>query len=586
MNSWLKKYLVAAVLVCVAACFLVGPIQEYRESQHLETSRNRLKQIGIALHAYHKEYRAFPPAVVLGPDGKIWHSWRVLLLPFLGEDDLAAQYRFDEPWNGPSNRRLINACPDVFVLPSSEARGGYPNACAVIGKQTNWPAQQPMRVRDIKRGSSNTIHVVEMSPIREWTNPHDLMASDFVRAHRKEGRARLVLLGDGTVREIGADCPHNILSNLLTPNGATHTFKGNDWPELLVADGPAAGAARPAVDSTRLKRTSVLASWNEQFKAHNNAVWCAAFQLCWDSLKSKATGDVEASTKVPLIEQLNASPFDPGCLDPGSYEVSAGSADSQSTAALQQRLNKRIPELKVELRATDSVPSLRLFSTLRKEIRYCDELSRFETPLKFACDSSTKAVKSFGHKPLTGEWMVLKDTVTVADYVSDDDFIVVLHTAGKRRDEIVLARIPAKKSLFETWKAAERRIRKPHPNRVYKSLRANERLEIPVIDFHVEHEFRELTGCMLTNARLSSTPLVKSAREIMRFRLDELGMDLIAAAELATLGSFGDEPEFDPERPRMLVFDQSFFVAAREQGAAQPYFLSWVANAEVMELFE
>ena len=45
-------------------------------------SINNLKQIGLAMHNFHDVHRHLPPAVIVGPDGKPWHSWRVLLLPF------------------------------------------------------------------------------------------------------------------------------------------------------------------------------------------------------------------------------------------------------------------------------------------------------------------------------------------------------------------------------------------------------------------------------------------------------------------------------------------------------------------------
>ena len=60
---------------------------------------NNLKQIGLAFHNYADAYRSFPPAVIYGPDGKPWHSWRVLLLPFLEQQPLYEQYDFSQPWD-------------------------------------------------------------------------------------------------------------------------------------------------------------------------------------------------------------------------------------------------------------------------------------------------------------------------------------------------------------------------------------------------------------------------------------------------------------------------------------------------------
>ena len=46
-------------------------------------SLDNLKAIAKALNKYSDDYKCYPPAFLVGADGKAWHSWRVLLLPFL-----------------------------------------------------------------------------------------------------------------------------------------------------------------------------------------------------------------------------------------------------------------------------------------------------------------------------------------------------------------------------------------------------------------------------------------------------------------------------------------------------------------------
>src|SRR5262245_2481223 len=45
-----------------------------------------LKQIGLALEQYRDTYRYFPPAYVADANGRPMHSWRVLILPYLGQE--------------------------------------------------------------------------------------------------------------------------------------------------------------------------------------------------------------------------------------------------------------------------------------------------------------------------------------------------------------------------------------------------------------------------------------------------------------------------------------------------------------------
>ncbi|MGY8768159.1 MAG: DUF1559 family PulG-like putative transporter [Pirellulales bacterium] len=81
-------------------------------------SQNNLKQIVFACHIYYETYQQFPPAYLANETGKPVHSWRVLILPYLGEEELYRQYRFDEPWDSEANVRVLIKMPSVFHNPS------------------------------------------------------------------------------------------------------------------------------------------------------------------------------------------------------------------------------------------------------------------------------------------------------------------------------------------------------------------------------------------------------------------------------------------------------------------------------------
>lgn len=78
-----------------------------------------LKEIAVAFHNYHAAYQRLPPAIVYGSDGKPWHSWRVLLLPFLQETALYSEYDFSVPWDDPKNEAVLEKIPKVYREPFS-----------------------------------------------------------------------------------------------------------------------------------------------------------------------------------------------------------------------------------------------------------------------------------------------------------------------------------------------------------------------------------------------------------------------------------------------------------------------------------
>jgi hypothetical protein len=55
---------------------------------------------------------------VCGPDGTPLLSWRVLVLPYLGQEELFAQFRLTEPWDSDHNVRLLDRMPSTYAPPA------------------------------------------------------------------------------------------------------------------------------------------------------------------------------------------------------------------------------------------------------------------------------------------------------------------------------------------------------------------------------------------------------------------------------------------------------------------------------------
>jgi hypothetical protein len=139
------------------------------------TCRNNLKQIALAIWRYGEAYGHLPPAYVCDENGRPMHSWRVLVLPYLEQQDVHACYNFNEPWDGPNNRKLIGFMPDVFRCPNSPKNSTTTDYVAIVGPHTAWPGSKPRSLKEITDGLSNTLMLVETADAGiPWMAPRDL----------------------------------------------------------------------------------------------------------------------------------------------------------------------------------------------------------------------------------------------------------------------------------------------------------------------------------------------------------------------------------------------------------------------------
>lgn len=164
-----------ALIACgLGVAFLAPALLNLKNQSQLSATETNLKLIAGAMQAYHDRWGSFPPAVTNGADGKPLHSWRVLLLPYLGRDDLYTQYNFREPWNSPNNQVLLRQMPEVFSAGAVTQAGTTPFV-VVTGDQTMFPLSTTTSRSDAAKGTQSTVLVVEsaMNPV-EWTSPTDL----------------------------------------------------------------------------------------------------------------------------------------------------------------------------------------------------------------------------------------------------------------------------------------------------------------------------------------------------------------------------------------------------------------------------
>jgi hypothetical protein len=198
-----------------------------------------MKHIALALHNYHDDHGAFPPASIVDDDGRPMHSWRVLILPYFEYQPLYTAYNLDEPWNGPNNRKLLSKIPEAYQCPSHHRSHGQFDTCyiAVTGKSTMWQDDRRTMSSDITDGLNMTVMLVEHHGLDiRWMEPRDLKFEQVSKQFGQNEDAqegphsiesffyrnsagRHVVLADGSVRFISDGVPTKSWNTVLTAAG-------------------------------------------------------------------------------------------------------------------------------------------------------------------------------------------------------------------------------------------------------------------------------------------------------------------------------------------------------------------------------
>ena len=203
-------FLPMLAIVGVVVAMILPAVQASREAARQVECRSNLQRIGLAFKRYHDEHGCFPPAYLADENGKPMHSWRVLILPQLGEESLYAEYDFDQPWDSPQNQALADLMPEVYDCPSDlDTWGAETSYMMLVGPGRISDGPGTAKMDEITDGEGRTIVLVETTEnVAYWMEPTDLEAegisfrvndpaSEGIQSNHSGGAH--VLFADGSV---------------------------------------------------------------------------------------------------------------------------------------------------------------------------------------------------------------------------------------------------------------------------------------------------------------------------------------------------------------------------------------------------
>ncbi|MDB2686992.1 DUF1559 domain-containing protein [Mariniblastus sp.] len=223
----------AAIGMPIMVGMLLPAVGSVRQAAMDTTSLNNLRQISLASLNHESAFMRMPSD---GPiDGNEDNfSWRVRILPFIEQNNLYDQIKFDEPWDSDHNKSVLAKTPDVFKSPGRDLpegmtvyRGfGGEKGLGVLGGKDGKGA----RIGSISDGTSNTILVAEVPDemATHWAKPGLLDVSEDVVKEMLKAKDLLVTFVDGSTHRIPATIEPKELLKLLGKNeGAIPNFDFN-----------------------------------------------------------------------------------------------------------------------------------------------------------------------------------------------------------------------------------------------------------------------------------------------------------------------------------------------------------------------
>ncbi len=140
----LIELLVVIAIIAVLIALLLPAVQQAREAARRSECKNKLKQIGLALHNHHEAYSRLPPSGAtdtppFGTGGAGWgSSWMVFILPYVDQAAMFNKWAFSGQSGYTNNQNGNGTCSGkkmaAYACPSSLRIQMSPN------QPTSWVA--------------------------------------------------------------------------------------------------------------------------------------------------------------------------------------------------------------------------------------------------------------------------------------------------------------------------------------------------------------------------------------------------------------------------------------------------------------
>jgi prepilin-type N-terminal cleavage/methylation domain-containing protein/prepilin-type processing-associated H-X9-DG protein len=273
----LIELLVVVAIIAILMALLLPAIQKVREAANRMKCGNNLKQMGIAIHNYHRDYKALPPSRIRDD----YASWCVLIMPYIEQDSAYSLWNINANYQSQTTAAQQAMVPLYFCpsrrapakLSNNDATGEFTTApfrpgalgdYACSSGDRNYPA--PAAQGDLDRLEANGAIIIAESTasgglITSWKSRTRL------ESMKSDGTSNTFLIGEkhvpldvfGQSQGVGDGCIYN--------GEWQRSFARVGGPSLVNSAGNTIGPFRLA-DGPKDKSTD----WQRRFGSYHPGV--------------------------------------------------------------------------------------------------------------------------------------------------------------------------------------------------------------------------------------------------------------------------------------------------------------------------
>jgi hypothetical protein len=219
---------VGAAVALVYALVALTPGPGSHVSHRLEKCMANLQKIARALARYECDHHRFPAVGVIAKNGKPVPSWRIAILPYLGEKDLFDKYDPAESWSSLKNRQIGASIPSVYCCPADPSANQTTKQTSYVmiaGKGGLGGLGDDATGLDSIPRPDKTILVIEVPGSGvHWMDPRDLSIDEVVERLKQRDRGGhpgmlVAVFCDGHIDELPQEANFEAtLRELANPN--------------------------------------------------------------------------------------------------------------------------------------------------------------------------------------------------------------------------------------------------------------------------------------------------------------------------------------------------------------------------------